>query len=52
MKCDTYEEQIPDYSLSYLFNNDASGLEDNDIKAIDNFMQYYYDLAKKRRTKY
>lgn len=45
MKCDTYQEDLPDYSLSYLINGDDSGLEGEDIDAIDQFMEYYYKLA-------
>ena len=45
MKIDTYQEDLPDYSLSYLINGDASGLDDDDIKNIDEFMEYYYNLA-------
>ena len=45
MKCDTYKEDLPGYSLSYLVNGDASGIDDDDIKNIDEFMEYYYNLA-------
>jgi hypothetical protein len=41
-----YEVRIPDYALSYLVNNDASGLEAGEQIMIDNFMQYFYDRAK------
>ena len=41
-----YKERIPDYALSYLVNNDSSGIDDADVKAIDAFMQWYYDKAK------
>jgi hypothetical protein len=30
-----YGVEMPDYSLSYLVNGDASGLEDEDVKNID-----------------
>ena len=33
--------QLPDYSLNHIFNGDSSGLEDNDIKAIDEFCAGY-----------
>ena len=46
MKIDTYQENLPDYSLPYLVNDDSSGLDDDDIKNIDEFMEYYYDLAE------
>jgi hypothetical protein len=46
MKCNTYQEDLPDYSLSYLINGDSSGLDDEDIRNIDEFMEYYYNLAE------
>ena len=42
---DEYVVEIPEYALSYLINSDASGLEDQEIKYIDQFMQSYYDEA-------
>jgi len=42
----TYTEEIPGYALSYLINNDASGLKDGDIKNIDGYMKPFYDEAK------
>jgi hypothetical protein len=42
---ESYKEEIPDYAMSYLHNNDASGLDDSDITSIDAFMQWYYDRA-------
>ena len=39
---------IPTYSLSYLVNNDPSGIENEDIKAIDNYMEQYYSEAKEK----
>lgn len=41
-----YEVKFPDYALGYMVNADASGLEDEDIKAVDAYMQWYYDRAK------
>ena len=31
--------KIPSYALSYLVNDDASGLEDKEIAAADQYMQ-------------
>lgn len=43
----TYDQlAIPSYALSYLVNNDATGLTDEDQAAIDCFMQGFYDEAK------
>lgn len=42
---ESYKEEIPTYALSYIHNADASGLDYADIKAIDNFLQWYYDRA-------
>ena len=44
---ENYKVEIPTYALCYLVNDDASGLENNEIKAIDSYMQEYYDMAKK-----
>ena len=41
------ELKVPSYALSYLVNADASGLEDEDIKATDNYMRQYYEEAEK-----
>ncbi len=38
--------RVPDYALSYLINDDASGIDDSDIELIDNFMNQFYDEAK------
>lgn len=38
---------IPDYALPYLINGDASGLEEEDKRKADEYMQQYYDLAAK-----
>jgi hypothetical protein len=42
-----YEVALPEYSLVYLFNNDASGIDQADQAAIDNYMQQYYDEASR-----
>ena len=47
MKIETYKVEIPDYALSYLINDDSSGIDEAEIKLIDEFMQEYYDEAKK-----
>ena len=45
MKCITYENEMPDYCLSYLINDDASGIDDDDVKNTDDFMKEFYDYA-------
>ena len=42
---ESYKENIPDYALSYLVNNDASGLDDKEIETIDKYMSEFYDRA-------
>ena len=42
---ETYEVKLPAYALSYIVNGDSSGIDDNDIKAIDNYMKYFYKQA-------
>ena len=42
-----YEIDLPVYSASYLINGDASGLEDDDIKEIDSYMEGFYVEAKR-----
>lgn len=37
--------KIPDYALSYLINGDSSGLEENDIHAIDLYMRDFYNMV-------
>ena len=46
MKCDTYKEDLPSYSICYLIYGDESGLDDSDVKNINEFMEYYRKLAK------
>ena len=36
---DTYEYQFPSYALPALINGDYDGLEDEDIKLLDNFIK-------------
>jgi hypothetical protein len=43
-----YDCKIPAYALSYLINDDNSGLEKEDVETIDNYMQQYYDIAKEQ----
>lgn len=38
---------LPDWSLSYLINSDASGLEQEDINKIDNFVN---DMLKEYKS--
>lgn len=40
-----YNVKIPDYALPYLINADSSGLNKEDIKNIDNYMQEFYNEA-------
>ena len=42
----TYTEEIPNYALSYLVNEDTSGLEDKDIENIDRYMEQFHNEAK------
>jgi hypothetical protein len=39
-------EKIPDYALPYLVNGDASGLCNEDVTVIDNYMKWFYETAK------
>lgn len=42
-----YDElPIPGYALSYLVNGDDSGIDDEDKRAIDAYMEDYYKEAK------
>lgn len=43
---ESYTEQIPVYAMCYLHNDDASGLQDNEIAEIDSYFQQFYDRAK------
>jgi len=38
--------EMPDYALCYLIYGDGSGLEDSDIKEIDQYMESFYSKAK------
>jgi len=38
--------QVPDYALSYLFNGDDSGLDDEDITSIDDWVEYFEGQAR------
>jgi len=38
----TYKENIPDYALSYLINDDTSSLTADEIEEIDVFMDSFY----------
>lgn len=41
------ELPIPSWSLSYLVNGDNSGIDDKEQKQADDYMQQFYDEAKK-----
>lgn len=45
---DQQDEMIPTYALSYLVNGDDSGLEPEDKKIIDSFMEPWYEEAEDR----
>lgn len=40
-----FEVGIPVWAMSYLINNDASGLEDGEIQQVDEFMACYYAMG-------
>lgn len=43
---ESYKENIPVYAMSYIHNNDSSGIVlQTDIKAINNFLKWYDDRA-------
>jgi len=44
-----FEEKInfPTYYLSYIINDDASGLSEEEKIRCDNFLSWYYNEAKK-----
>ena len=42
-----YDVQLPEYSLTYLINDDSSGLTDIDKKVIDFYMENFYIEANK-----
>lgn len=37
--------KFPGYALSYLFNNDATGIRDEDQENCDRWLQQFYDEA-------
>jgi len=39
MKFETYDVQLPSWSLSYIFNCDPSGLDDKEIADIDDYLK-------------
>jgi hypothetical protein len=46
-----YEDlKFPGYALSYLINNDASGIEDEDRENCDRWAQQFYDEAKEHNA--
>lgn len=42
-----YDIACPEWALCYIVNDDCSGLEDSEIKEVDEYMQYYESLAEK-----
>ena len=42
-----YSVNMPCWSLPYIVNNDASGMPDEDIKLVDDYMSQYYKEAEK-----
>jgi hypothetical protein len=40
-----HEIRLPAYAASYLINDDSSGLESDDKKNIDQYMESFYQLA-------
>ena len=42
----SYTVYLPDYALSYLVNDDSSGIEEEDKKTIDSYMEFFYHEAK------
>ena len=46
MKTKTYEVDLRGYSLSYLINGDSSGIDDDDVKIIDDYMEQFYNEAE------
>jgi len=45
-----HHTSLPGYSLPYLINGDDSGLDKQDKKRIDSFMEYYYHLVGKNES--
>ena len=43
---ESYKVNMPEYTMSYIHNDDASGIEEADVKAIDEYLQQYYDKAE------
>lgn len=41
-----YKENIPNYAMSHLINNDSSGLNEDEIELIDKYMKQFYNEAK------
>jgi len=50
MKPSTYSARIPTYAISYLINADDSGIDEQDARNADSFMEYYYTLAEKHNA--
>jgi len=46
-KISEYKDSIPNYAINYLINDDKTGLNESEISLIDNYVNQYYDEAKK-----
>jgi len=44
-----YDFQVPDFLLCALFNGDTSGLEDEDLKYLDEAEKCFNDLMKEQK---
>lgn len=40
-----YQEQVPNYALSYLINGDSSGIDDEDVRNADMWLDGYNQIA-------
>lgn len=45
--CETFKVSFPEWALSYLVNNDPSGLNDDEIAMVDKFDKEYVEYARK-----
>jgi hypothetical protein len=41
-----YNEEIPEYALTYIFNDDTTGLREEDIATINNYLKQFNEIAK------
>jgi hypothetical protein len=42
---ETYEAKLPSWAMSYIINNDASGLEDYEIRQVDEYLDRFYQMG-------